>query len=183
VDLNYRFIQPLAGAWRAHVSAIPNKNSIGNETMRTIATLLSLAGFGVLLGCGGESVPSDMAAVSGTVTHNNEPVADATVIFTSVAGTTSAAGRTDEAGAFTLSAGPEPGVEPGNYQVAVTKIESNDAESVPEDHPDYDGGASVRQNQSKPKHLLPAKYANANTSPLTATLTEGKNEVPLELED
>lgn len=151
--------------------------------MRTIATLLSLAGFSVLLGCGGESVPSDMASVSGTVTHNNEPVAEATVIFTPVGGTSSAAGRTDEAGTFTLTAGPEPGVEPGDYQVIVTKRESNDAEQVSEDHPDYDGSASVNRTQSKPTHLLPEKYANANSTPLKVTLTEGKNDVPLELED
>lgn len=122
-----------------------------------------------------------MASVSGQVTYNDSPVADATVIFMGTTSNKSAAGKTDEEGKFSLAMGNTPGVEPGEYVVTVTKTEGPEQEYLPQDHPDY---AKQRQSrQTKPKHLLPAKYADIKGTPLKATLTEGQNDVPLELED
>lgn len=150
--------------------------------MRTLLILIALTGFVPLIGCGEEGVSSDMAEVSGKVTHGGSPVAGAAVTFKATTGTKSAFGRTNEEGVYTLTmGGPTPGVEPGEYVVTVTKTETTGGTVVSEDDPAYDGAASAQE--ATVKQLLPAKYGNANSTPLKATLTKGKNDVPLELED
>lgn len=150
--------------------------------MRICLTLFALAGFTTLFGCGETGVPSDMAEVTGEVTQGGSPVADAAVTFQATSGNTSGFGRTDEEGKYTLTSGsPAGGVEPGEYVVTVTKTETTGSEAVPEDHPDYDGQAPDEEVQVK--QLLPAEYADPDSTPLEATVTEGQNEVPLELED
>ncbi|MEX0794881.1 MAG: carboxypeptidase-like regulatory domain-containing protein [Pirellulaceae bacterium] len=149
--------------------------------MRILLAMATVAGLVTLSGCAAEGVPSDMASVSGQVTYNDSPVADATVIFMGSSNNKSAAGKTDEEGKFSLAMGTTPGVEPGEYVVTVTKTESPKQEYLPQDHPDYASQRPPRQNQTK--QLLPAKYASGKATPLKATLAEGENDVPLELED
>ncbi len=97
----------------------------------------------------------EAAKVSGTVILNGKPLAGASVQFVPTgAGGSAARGRTNNAGNFVAVAGGMPGVLPGEYQVVIEK----------------DG-------------LVPAKFANANTSPLRFTVATGKNECQFELQN
>jgi hypothetical protein len=71
---------------------------------------------GALSGCGERRVP-----VEGEVTLNGQPVARATVTFTSEDGSKVFSGLTDESGKFTLSGPAGPGAAPGSYKVTVVK--------------------------------------------------------------
>jgi hypothetical protein len=134
-------------------------------------------------GCGSKP-QSDRPAtypVSGTVTMNGEPVTDANVNFQLTDGSRGASGLTDQQGTFSLTtfvAGD--GALPGEYRVAITKFEKPpQGAQVPEDHPDYNPNVP----SFVPRNLLPEKYANPQTSELTATVTEGANTVKFELTD
>jgi hypothetical protein len=132
------------------------------------------------LGCGEGGVPADAATVQGVVTFNGDPVSDATVTFRSD-DNRSAVGKTDEQGQYKLSSPQIPGgAAPGTYKITVTKREQLQTESITEEHPDY---GKPMPAPPEPKHLLPQKYSQPNTSGLEATITQGANEVPLELTD
>ena len=142
-------------------------------TMVVVAALLAV-------GCQpeGPSHPPTYG-VTGTVTLDGNPVEGATVTF--VPGQTGdpAVGTTDASGKYSLkSFGSEDGATPGEYQVTVTKFDfaeagggsgGNDAE-MPDD---YGGAAAGGEGaDDSGKNALPAKYAIAAESGLSATVTE-----------
>lgn len=103
-------------------------------------------------GCGSNVVP-----VSGTVTLNNKPLVNATVIFQPDTGQTNPGpgshGKTDAKGQFTLQLmnGNTTGAIIGNHKVSITAYEG-DGDDVPSSAPE-----TVFR-----KPLLPSEY-NANT--------------------
>jgi hypothetical protein len=130
--------------------------------------------------------------VSGKVTLNGEPVEGATVAFQ--AAKYSASGTTDASGTYkltTFAAGD--GAVPGEYKVAVTKLEGGAAPAGAAGGSgglasgdlaaDYEAPKEVEgtAEPSPPKSQLPAKYANAETSGLTATVGEGPNNIDFDL--
>lgn len=133
-----------------------------------------------LAGCSSKA-PAAGKRVTGTVTYNGAPVEGASVSF--ISPTASGYGSTDKEGHFTLRSSQGEGVPVGNYKVTVTKFEvlktgkeaTSEADYVPPD-------PNVPPPQ--PKDLLPAKYKQADTTPLSANVTEsGPNDVPLTLSD
>src|SRR5438105_2993244 len=141
------------------------------------AFLLALAS----AGCSSKNKPIE---VEGIVLLENEPVAEATVLFVPEGDTGQPAhGMTDENGKFQLSTFKEnDGALPGSYKVTVRK-------SVPTPQPpeaDPDDARSIMAHfkaikQSKhEKSPLPALYASEKTTPFHYTVpVEGK--VVLEL--
>jgi hypothetical protein len=147
--------------------------------------------FSPLVGCGGRST-LDTAPVKGLVTLDGTPVAGATVTFMSTGPDgLSAVGRTDDKGIYTLTAigGGESGegeigggAMPGNYIVGIRKATATvglSAEEADEQGVDYKpmqpGEAPTLQ------FLIPKKYQNPKDSGLTATVTDGDNDIPFEL--
>ena len=135
-----------------------------------------------LCGCGGESY--DSLPVSGTVTYKGSPVEGATVAFHGNSAKVPATGVTDAAGKFKLSSyNPNDGAPAGSYKVTVTKKKlegggGTGAASMEE------AAAKSGSPAAKETDLLPAKYANQEMTPLTATVEKGKtNDIPLTLED
>lgn len=112
---------------------------------------------------------------------NGQPVADANVNFQLADGSRSASGVTNSQGRFeltTFAAGD--GALPGEYLVAVTQFEKPPkGAGVPDDHPDY----NPTLGNFVPRNLLPEKYANPQTSELTATVSESGATVSFELTD
>ena len=105
---------------------------------------------------------SDTVAVTGTVTMKGQPVDKAEVMFNPKHGR-HASGVTDAAGRFSLStAKPGDGAMPGEYTVTL-------GEFYPPDQPPKPppGGGFLPSR-------FPTKYADPNTSPLTATIERGK---------
>jgi hypothetical protein len=148
-----------------------------------------------VVGCGGDSGHPKTYPVTGSVKLNGKPVEGAVVAFQLAEGKANAIGSTDAKGEYTLSTFvPADGAVAGQYRVAISKfstpppdkaalqqgvVQSGD---LPADYAppgEREGGAA---GASGPKNLLPAKYANDQTSALRATVTEsGPNKFDFDL--
>jgi len=137
-------------------------------------SLVCMMSLWVLPGCGGANRPAnrpETVLTSGTVMYQGKPVAGATVTFVAESPASQstpargAVGRTDESGQFKLTTfDPGDGVIPGNYRVTVAKM---DATAVAE-NPD-----PTLPPPPPPKSVLPEKFADPNTSGLTAEVKQG----------
>ncbi|MHB8900145.1 MAG: carboxypeptidase-like regulatory domain-containing protein [Thermoguttaceae bacterium] len=122
--------------------------------------------------------------VTGVVTYKGEPVADANVNFQLAGGSGYAVGKTDAAGKYTLMTFVDgDGALPGEYKVAITKFEQTAQASAAPDTSEEYAPAEQSEEAAPAKNLLPAKYANSETSGLTATVTEGPSTADFELTD
>lgn len=124
------------------------------------------------VGCGKEG--PTMGRVSGTVTYKGQPLTKGNVSFVSTEpDRPNASGAITSNGSFTLQTRePGDGAEVGEYKIAVTDID-----------PDTYNSALPGETVKVPKSQIPAKYADANTSGLTAKVASGSNTVPVELKD
>lgn len=134
--------------------------------------LLSL----VFLGCSGSTGDPNRpktVPVSGTVTHNGQPVDGAAIILVATSPNgRGATGTTDAQGKITLTTfDPGDGAIPGSYKVRISKTVLEGAPTEEE------SAAYVARGEQPPsgtlKDYLPAKYKDENTSGLTADIAEG----------
>lgn len=160
---------------------------------RLLPTTLVMCLISLSLGCGQATDPNRPKTypVSGTVTQAGTPVEGATVTFHLADGSRGAVGLTDENGNYTLttfSAGD--GAVAGDHKVKVTKFDrptvtpkSDGSVADTGDEPEVPEGRESPEDDSAPKSLLPEKYANVETSGLTATVSEsGDNKFDFSLE-
>jgi len=118
------------------------------------------------LGCNrGEPVP-ELMPVTGKVTFQGNPLADASISFVFAdedikkPARVRPAARTDEQGEYSLAWNELDGAPAGNYQIMIIAFK-----------PGTDGDSEV-----KPESLIPEKYNSPKTSGLTAAVTEdGEN--------
>ena len=131
-------------------------------------------------GCkGSKDTRPQRAPVTGKVLHKGQPVAGATVIFEPLGSTPAATGETDTAGRFQLTTfNPNDGAVPGEYKVAVHKVQvtrANRPANAPDDAP---------APPPEEKSLLPAKYATGQSSGLTAIVkSDSPNDFTFNLAD
>ena len=142
---------------------------------------------GLLAGCG--QARSDRPAtypVTGTVRHAGAPVEGATVNFQLVDGSRSAIGITGADGTYALTTfTADDGALPGEYRVSVMKLESPPPPTAVSDDDENYVPPEMRKEPppQPPKNLLPKKYADVQTSGLTAVVEEGgENRFDLDLE-
>jgi hypothetical protein len=155
--------------------------------------LLGLAACAVAVaGCPGGGAVVDTEPVKGVVTLDGTPVPDATVTFTPVTPGqgTSAGGRTDANGVYTLTAvntgeataKTGAGTTPGEYYVGVTKTVTETPMSEEEA---FEKGVEYKapapNEAPKVTYVIPKKYNNPKESGLKVTVTKGSNDIPLEL--
>lgn len=112
--------------------------------------------------------------VSGTVTLNNEPVAEAAVTFLPAGGGPPEVAKTDATGRFTISA------VPGRYKVTIAKY-------VSEEQPAAAGGGEYQEvspdvTPAPARNVLPAKYADPSTSGFEVEVKAGENNFTFNLE-
>lgn len=107
---------------------------------------------------------SDMIPVTGVLTLNGQPAADAEVMFNPKTKGRLAVGKTDATGHFKLSTGaPDDGAVPGEYAVTL-------GEYYPADKP-------PKMTSGPLPSRFPQKYGNPSTTPLTVKVEAGtKNE-------
>ena len=162
---------------------------------KTISVFLAMLTCLLFGGCGGGSSGHPTTyKVSGSVKNNGTAVDGATVMFQLMEGKESAVGSTDAKGEFSLSTfAPNDGAVPGQYKISITKYSTPPVgakQLVPGqiqsgDLGDSYGGAPSGKDGSgdgSPKNLLPAKYANDQTSALRATVTSsGPNRFDFDL--
>ena len=117
--------------------------------------------------------------VSGVVTLDGQPLADATVHFIPADSTGSPSyGKTNENGEYklqTLLGAADAGTTPGQYKVRVECVEM------------YETGKTFQENgeekpEMKARSIIPAKYNDENTSGLEATVVKGSNTFNFDLQ-
>ncbi len=143
------------------------------------ACLLAVTVFCGLSGCAPEH---ELAQVTGTVSYQGKPIENGTIVF-EVSGYRSSYGQIVNGQIVELrTLEPNDGVPVGNARVAVpapAPADSGPAAAGNEPAGDAPGGPS---GMTIPKGLLPVKYANPETSGLTAMIQSGENEVSFELQ-
>jgi hypothetical protein len=142
--------------------------------------LLCILFFLVFFGCKRPNYVST-ELVEGVVTLDGVPVSDAEVTFYPIQFGVgeSAMGRTDSNGVYRLSSmkgEPKKGTVASDYAVTVSKYVTWEIEK-----PYYDSKQdAVIKFESKEE--LPMAYTDVETSPLTVTVSKGKNTINLKLE-
>lgn len=109
----------------------------------------------------------DTVKVTGSVTYEGRPVDGADVLFVPKGGKgqrVSSEAKTDAGGHFEMTtstggANFKPGLVPGKYVVAISKLDPS----------------AVRDVTKPPKSLLPQSYADARKSKLSADVKEGQD--------
>lgn len=130
--------------------------------------LIGLLGLPLSLGCG-----SDLAAVSGTVTLDGQPVNGSEKFYGTVSfyreegGGAPAVGIIDSAGAYQLRTGSQNGVEPGPYMVGIA-IKKITPSTVP--------GGMPQAELVSPRH-----YASVSNSGIREVVEPGKNVIDFQL--
>jgi hypothetical protein len=140
---------------------------------------------GFLSGCGGSG--PDLAPVEGTVTLDGKPLANKSLMFTPVEGTTGhgAGGSSDAEGKYTLKAvvpgatRDYEGVEAGRYRVTVFEsLISGDASGEDEgDEP----AAAIAPEMNGQKSEIPVVYGTER-SPIVLDVPEDGGVLNIELE-
>lgn len=137
---------------------------------RTLRCWLWLGVSLALVGC---SRGPELAPVQGLVTYNGQPLSFGSVMFQGPSGPP-ATGRIGEGGAFQLEVrGLGPGAMVGLNRVRISCYETQSPDFQP----------SGEAEMSLGRSLIPLKYTNPRTSPLSVTVTPGDNQVSLELTD
>ena len=118
-----------------------------------------------VMGCG----QSPTVPVSGTVTLNGQPAADAEVIFTPSQGRV-ASGATNAEGRFALSTNKSgDGAVPGDHKVTIVEY--------------YPPGKPPPMTSGGPPSRFPAQYMEVSQTPLTAKVERGgKNEFQFDVQ-
>jgi hypothetical protein len=149
--------------------------------MRNLLLLVTITVAFVLNGCGGGLKTVN---VTGTVTFDGEPLAEATIAFSPE---TSGEGHpgyaiTDVNGHYklqTLLGNPDAGTTPGKYLVTVSKMEKSATTTTSSDDPEYMRQIEMGRmgTPPPPKSLIPVSYGNMTTSGLSATVENKKENV------
>ena len=152
-------------------------------TVLSIATLFAVGG---LSGCGGSDRPVTHP-VSGRITMDSKPVADANVGFHPVkVGTPPAVGTTDADGNYQLTTfNTNDGAIASQYTVTVSKKTGGgmaDEEVDLADDPGEEYDKMMEEDAVETgEETLPAQYASQETSPEKRTVMEGENTFDIEL--
>jgi len=149
------------------------------------STLIVLLAFPLLVGCGDDLLPT--YPTTGTVTKGGKPIEGASVMFFPQGGSQQfqelvpPRGMTGPDGEFTLSTyGVEDGAPAGVYKVTVTWNEAPSGyrpKPGPHDFPEDDDEGEQVVGSDAPDRLR-GQYGDAATTPLTATVVEGENQLP-----
>lgn len=126
------------------------------------ATLLLAAGCGRHAG-----------KVSGLVTLDGQPLTNGVVSFTPVKAGSSAYGTIGSDGRYRLQTGAETGIDPGEYKVTIA------ANATPEQAAAM--GIKVGREGIMPL-LTPQRYGDVATTPLSATVKSGSQEIDFVVE-
>ena len=124
----------------------------------------------VALACGCSKTDPSLVPVTGTVTMNDQPLANATVTFIPKGGTPGfgGVGKTDAAGKYTLKGSRDdaPGIPPGEYRVVISKRLMPDGSEVP-------ANDNTPPMNSPAKESLPDAYSSMASNRLSATVVAG----------
>ena len=132
----------------------------------------------ILAGCSSSSGLSGLTPCEGTVTYKGEPVVGAVITFHPSGDTRASGAVAGGDGRFKVTTlQPEDGITPGNFRVTIVKYEEYGPQL-----PQVMSDDGIMVDQSRPqRNILPGKYANPDTSGLTANI-EGTKLVTLQFD-
>jgi hypothetical protein len=119
----------------------------------------------------------DVVPVSGTVTLDGQPLADAQVSLipeTRQDGYPGAAAKTDSAGKFTLISGNQQGAMPGKYKVIVSKLTMKDGSPLVDQGEGMDVDQLIAQGLTR--EAVPPQYSDPSQTTLAMDVVSGKAE-------
>ena len=160
--------------------------------------LLTACILGLASGCSRGRQYPPTHSVSGVVTVEGQPVADAIVSFLPDDGQNPANGSTDASGRYELTSFTRgDGAMEGSFRVTIVKYEKEgedkpavsvekpaveEAESGETGNEGYvPAGMVVSQYDTGPKNLLPKQYADQQKTPLAAAVRAGDNSIDFDL--
>jgi len=160
--------------------------------------LLTACILGLASGCSRGRQYPPTHSVSGVVTVDGQPVADAIVSFLSDNGQYPANGSTDASGRYELTSFTRgDGAMEGSFRVTIVKYEkeggdkaagsaekpaAEEAEAEETGNEGYvPAGMVVSQHDTGPKNLLPKQYADQQETPLTAAVRAEENSIDFDL--
>lgn len=133
--------------------------------MRSLYSVLALFLTLTAVGCGG----SGLIRVTGKVTLDGQPLtgASGTVRFVPVGSGPGGAGSLKADGTYEAMTGTQPGLQPGEYEVAVNAIEP-----IPTD---------LGTTEAVPKSLIPEKYNDPKKSGIKIKVDGSSNSLDIPL--
>ncbi len=144
------------------------------DVYRQLSPVVLVFVFCLAYGCESKKQGPELTSVTGVVFLNEEPLANADIIFIPVESTPGVGGqsRTKDGGKFNINyrRGGE-GLPEGNYRVAVSYRLMPDGSPVPE-------GDTTPPIESPARETLPLEYCDYDKSQLKATVSAGK---PIEI--
>lgn len=146
-------------------------------------------GIAFIIGCGGGEKGPELAPVSGVVTLDGKPVANASILFNPTAGGQPATGMTDASGKYTLrTKKPGDGAIVGAHGVGITMTKAPTATkkktvaTADPSNPEVSGPLdNAPPPPKKQDFVVPEKFNSPFTSGLTATVKSGPNDIPFDL--
>jgi hypothetical protein len=149
---------------------------------KVLLPLVLCVTFCVNSGC---SKNPSLGRVTGTVTFDGKPLEEGTIIFT-VSGTRDASGLIKQGEIQQVTSfQPGDGAPMGEAKVSIIavkrgggSISQNDVSGVDSGNPAMSSGRSMMTTS---EFLIPTRYTNPETSGLTATISNGVNEVRFDL--
>jgi hypothetical protein len=154
-------------------------------TRLPLVLLLSLA-VTILVGCGGPTIKEGkftVMPVTGKVTLNNEPLADADVMLmmegNQPADYFGSAAKTDAQGNFEVITGARKGAPAGKYKVVVSKWVGADGKT-----PSIADGMDIEQMKlnGTAKQVVPPAFGDITQTKVELVVEEGKSPPPLNIE-
>ena len=141
-------------------------------------SMLGLIGLALLVGCNSASV-SGTVPVGGKVTYKGAPVEGAIITFVPEGKGRTATATTDAGGVFSLTTVDASGAMPGKYKVTVDKVVYGAGGSS-----SMEAASRGNAAEGQAKRALPAKYAEAASTPLALEVPSGgKKDIDLALVD
>lgn len=149
---------------------LSRKNCTHARSIPLFAVLVFVIAGGIV-GCGGKypSSVSGQVLIDGQAPPDRERVRTVITYFP-IAGGAAAYGNSVSGGQYHLRTGSERGLAPGDYKVTVEITELN---------PPPPGGYI---NAPGFRFISPRVYATRETTPLSATVSEGANQIDLKLD-
>jgi hypothetical protein len=139
-------------------------------------------------GCGGGTSAEpklDLVPVTGVVTLNGEPLADADVAFyfdgSPPTGFLSSGAKTDSSGKFVVMTGSKPGTVPGRYKVTISRFTMLDGSPI-RAQPEVGIDLEQLRMGGQLKQAIPDRYSDPATTELSAAVADAdKNEFQFKL--
>ncbi len=139
----------------------------------------------VLAGCKGTPVPEgEQAQVSGSVTLDGKPLTvDSSVIFFCKEKSTTAAGKIDSLGKFSLTGDPAKGIPAGRYVVTVRPPEAPPVDATGEEYKKrMMTGTSAIKPAATATGGIPSQFLTMDASPIVVEVKAGPNTFDLPLD-